>query len=847
MFNARPGVRARILAIALVPSLVLLVIGVGASGYLVERGRHAEEWAAAMQATSVPSIDFVRALQLERQLTIARFAGDGSVTPALAAARSQLDSSIRTLFKASAALVELGLVEVQSEGDFETNTGLLENIAKARVGIDAGVMSALDVYRMYNQLGNIVTSGTRLTMGSAPDAEISSLLSDSRAVLYTSESLARASAVGAAIALSEEPFAVPLEDFQYEMGLYHTQITNLASDTDFSQRERLQKLMQSPAWQQVTLMENALVQRSAAVASGARTTSLQPLPMSIPEWQAAATQLNNEILDVYNVQFHNAHGLAVDVGKNNASNSAWAGAGVLLVSILAFLIALLLANRVIRRLKRLRNETLTLANERLPDLLRRLRNGETVDPATESGNLDFGTDEIGEVATAFEQAHNAAVEGAVNEARTREGVKLVFLNIAHRSQIVVHRQLEILDEAENQQEDPALLETLFRLDHLATRERRNAENLIILGGGQPGRQWRNPVPLMDLVRSSVGETLDYARVRVARLPEAYIVGTVVADLIHLLAELVDNATTFSPPQSKVEIAGNVVGKGVVLEISDQGMGMPEAELTRVNDMLRNPPDFGVATLSADSRLGLFVVAQLALRNDVSVRLSESDYGGIRAIVLLPTTLLASGGAPGLSTPSAGQLDPRRQRHITSAADSAGRPVESESTVLTAAPPVALPAPVPEPAAPPSYVPPSYVPQSYTPQSYTPQAPPQAPPPPVAQPPQVQQPYAPPSYVPQSQPYAPPAQPQEQPAQPQAQPLGPDGRPALPRRSRQASLNPELAKDPTPTATHQVVERERSAEQARDLMSAIENGTRQGRRAQLADDQEQEGDDRSQNR
>ncbi|MET7773965.1 nitrate- and nitrite sensing domain-containing protein [Nocardia sp. NPDC005366] len=766
---------------------------------------------------SIPSTDMVRALQLERQLTIARLAGDESVTPAIAGARVGLDSAIRTVFKASGPLMKLGLGKVQAEDDFETNSGLLENIAKARVGIDAGVMSALDVYRMYNRLGDIVTSGGRLTMRTAPDAETASQLSDSSKLLYASEALARSNTIGLAIAASEEPFAVPLEEFQYEMGMYHMQITNLASDTDFFQRERAEKLMRSPAWQQVTAMENALVQRSSAQASGARTTSLPALPLSTQEWQAAATQINNEIIDTWVFQNNKAHKLAEDIGNRNASNSLWAGAGVLLVSVAAFLIALLLANRVIRRLKRLRNETLTLANDRLPDMMRRLRNGEPVDPTAESGNLDFGHDEIGEVATAFEQAHAAAVEGAVNEARTREGVKLVFLNIAHRSQIVVHRQLEILDEAEQQQEDPALLETLFRLDHLATRERRNAENLIILGGGQPGRQWRNPVPLVDLVRSAVGETLDYARVRVARLPETHVVGTVVADLIHLLAELVDNATTFSPPQSKVEVSGNVVGKGVVIEISDQGMGMPEAELTRINDMLRNPPDFGVATLSVDSRLGLFVVAQLALRNDVSVRLSDSDYGGIRAIVLLPTALLASGAMAGMSAPPSGQLDPgRRQRHLTAAAESAA--AEPESAVLTAAPPVALPAPPPAPlpAAPPP-APPTYVPQSYAPPSFAPA-------------PQVQQ---------------PPAAP---PAQPQAQPLGPDGRPMLPRRNRQASLAPELAKDPTPTSTHPVVERERSAEQARDLMSAIENGTRQGRRAQLADDQEQEGDgDRSQNR
>src|SRR5690606_25344296 len=259
------------------------------------------------------------------------------------------------------------------------------------------------------------------------------------------------------------------------------------------------------------------------------------------------------------------------------------------MSVMAFLVSLVLANRFIRRLKRLRDQTLALADESLPDMLRRLRAGEDVDPVAEAPRLDFGHDEVGAVATAFEHAHAAAVTAAVTEARTREGVRAVFLNIAHRSQIVVHRQLEILDAAEQREEDPAMLETLFRLDHLATRERRNAENLIILGGGEPGRRWRNPVPLIDLVRSAIGETLDYTRVRLGTLPQSRIAGNGVADLVHLLAELVDNATSFSPPQSRVEVTGNIVGKGLVVEISDQGMGMDADELARVNQMLADPP------------------------------------------------------------------------------------------------------------------------------------------------------------------------------------------------------------------------------------------------------------------
>lgn len=530
-------------------------------------------------------------------------------------------------------------------------------------------------------------------------------------------------------------------------------------------------------------MENAISQRNTAATSatsgtassnGATKTAPAPLPLSTQEWHSAAAEMNRTLIDIWLTQGKGVQELAEDKSAAATERTLWAGGGITVVSLLAFLIAVLLANRIIRRLKRLRGETLALADERLPEMMRRLAEGEIIDPADESPNLDYGHDEIGQVAKAFEHAHQAAVAGAVNEAKTREGVKAVFLNIAHRSQIVVHRQLEILDHAEERQEDPAMLDILFKLDHLATRERRNAENLIILGGGQPGRQWRNPVPLIDLVRSAVGETLDYARVRIARLPETHVLGAVVADLTHLLAELVDNATSFSPPQSRVEVTGNVVGKGVVAEISDQGMGMTSAEIDRVNEMLRNPPSFGVAALSSDSRLGLFVVAQLAAQHGVKVRLAESDYGGIRAIVLIPAALLAD-ESPALTTDPGILESTRRRRHPVPFVDSTpyGH-TETESAVLTAPPRFATPAELDPPPRTPSALPTSDAPQT----------------------------------------------------------AGTDGRPALPRRNRQASIAPQLAQSTpvTEPATEQSPERERSAEQARDLMSAIEIGTRQGRRA-----------------
>lgn len=773
MFRARLGVRTRILAIALIPSLTLVAVGVGATSYLVAEGQKAEEWAAQNQKAIPPTRELLESVQQERHLALAQLAGDDTVGPSLAAARLRLDGALRGLLAASEGLRN---VDDSKIGDDAAGfTTLIQHMSQIRQGTDAGALPPPDAYMFYNRLLDVLSYGTQVAQESAPDAEIGVEIAEGLRILYAAEAMSRSNALAAAMVTGNWPAVIPVDEYLRQVGFYHNEMALLAGELNPEERERAKALTSSPAWQQLSAMENAITLRFVAAAnppetsSSSRTTSRQatppPLPIGVADWQAAASEVNRTMIDLWTSHNRHAQQLAERKAQQASERSLYASAGVIAVSALAFLTAVWLANRIIRRLKRLRGQTLLLADERLPEMMRRLREGEPIDPAAESPVLDYGHDEIGQVAKAFQHAHAAAVAGAVAEARTREGVKAVFLNIAHRSQIVVHRQLEILDEAEQRQEDPALLDTLFRLDHLATRERRNAENLIILGGGRPGRQWRNPVPLIDLVRSAIGETLDYARVRVARLPQTQIAGTVVADLIHLLAELVDNATAFSPPQSRVDVSGNIVGKGVVVEITDQGMGMPETELTRVNEMLRHPPDFGVAALSSDSRLGLFVVAQLAVRHGVSVRLAESDYGGIRAIVLIPSALLT--GETPTQAPLSELPDPaRRHPHLPA--------------------PAALEAAAPEPVAAPTATL-------------------------VAEPPN-------------------PVRDSDFRSEP-APSATPDSRPALPRRNRQASLAPQLAEpaNPPSSTVPPAPERTRSAEQARDLMSAIENGTRQGRK------------------
>ncbi|TDC32443.1 nitrate- and nitrite sensing domain-containing protein, partial [Micromonospora sp. KC213] len=315
-----------------------------------------------------------------------------------------------------------------------------------------------------------------------------------------------------------------------------------------------------------------------------------------------------------------------------------AAAGVLglLAVVVSILVALRVGRTLVRRLTGVRAAALEMAEHRLPDVVARLRRGEQVDVAREAPPLEYGADEIGDVGRAFNEVRRTAVSAAVDEVTLRRGLNEVFLNLARRSQGLVHRQLALLDGMERRTEDPDELADLFRVDHLATRLRRHAEDLVILAGAVPGRGWRQPVAVLDVVRGAVSEVEAYDRVDVGELPPAGVEGRAVADVTHLLAELIENATAFSPPDTRVQIVGQQVPKGYVVEITDRGLGMSPGAVEEANRRLTDPPDFDPAD---SARLGLFVVARLAARHGVLVTLRAEQLGGLTAVVLVPADLI----------------------------------------------------------------------------------------------------------------------------------------------------------------------------------------------------------------
>ncbi|MBL1076079.1 nitrate- and nitrite sensing domain-containing protein [Nocardia sp. 2] len=633
----------------LISSVTLLVIGGGAAVYLVQNARESKQWAELASSTTGPAILMVSAFEEERRLSLLHLAGDPDTTLSLAAARTQSDAALAAVIAKGDAARELN--PDGSADDIESYNKLFSMVPTLRAGVDSHQMPPDQVFGFFTQVIGTIISASMLAARVAPDARIAIELGYAVEQLRAAEALSQADTLGAVGVTTGEMSAAQLLEIGRLVGEFRGEVAYSATVLRGVRLEQLQAITEGAAWQQVTAMQDAILTRgpvsadtadstAGSTGSTSRTTEKKTttavLPVGLAEWQEASKQVNAALQKLWEDQSRDAHVTAREQGAEATRNASLGGAAVLLIAALAFVAALVIANRFIARMRRLRRDTLELADHRMPEMIRRLGAGGEPDAAAEA--LDFGSDELGQVADAFNRAHVAAVSAAVAEAKTRAGVNAVFLNIAHRSQVVVHRQLGLLDRAEREERNADQLELLFQLDHLATRARRNAENLIILGGEQPGRRWRNPVLLLELARGAIAESLDYTRIHLGRLPELRISSHAVADVIHLLSELIDNATACSPPDSQVTVSGVIVGRGVAVEITDQGLGMTEAEFAERNAMLADPPDFSVATLPGGSRLGLFVVAKLAARHGISVKLAESEYGGVRAVVLIPAVL-----------------------------------------------------------------------------------------------------------------------------------------------------------------------------------------------------------------
>jgi len=389
-------------------------------------------------------------------------------------------------------------------------------------------------------------------------------------------------------------------------------------------------------------------------------------------WRAIQTAQINQMRQVSNGLVGDITAQANSLVSNALHNAVLISVATLVLLILVLLITTFVARSMIRPLRKLRSDALEVAGSKLPEMVRRLSVSEGGDASAEIEPIGVtSTDEIGEVARAFDQVHREAVRLAADEAMLRGNLNAMFVNLSRRSQSLIERQLSLIDNLEQTEQDSDRLSSLFRLDHLATRMRRNSENLLVLAGHEAAsRRWSQPVPLVDVLRAAISEIEQYERVVLNVQPGIQVVGQAVNDIVHLVAEIVENATTFSPEETQVYVTGQpLTSGGVLLDITDNGVGIAEQEMAHANWRLDNPP---VVDVAVSRRMGLFVVGRLAARHGVRVRLRHAQSGGLTALIWLPESVAAPengggqslgrlrkfeaedyGPAPSLSAPTAG--------------------------------------------------------------------------------------------------------------------------------------------------------------------------------------------------
>ncbi|MGK5677087.1 sensor histidine kinase, partial [Micromonospora sp. URMC 106] len=617
-------IRSKLTALVVVPVTALLALWIFATTLTFGPALDLLAARTLLYDLGHPGETVVAELQRERRLSVVQLAG-GSVAPGLAEQRQRTDRAVAELRR------RVGGEELRDAADdlldarVDQLVTALEALPAGRGFIDRREVDRAGAVGLYS---GMITSAFQAfsAMANLPDRDLNrealavTALGRSRELLGQTDALLAGAFTAGRFGEGEHT--------QLVQTIANQRFLAEAAVADLPDAERVayQRLIEGEAFGRLRTMQDALV--------GARSSTR---PVVEPgRWQADYEAVQQALREFELAQADGLADRSVPTAVRILVRLAAAGLLGLAAVVVSVLVALRVGRSLAHRLTAVRTAALDMAEHRLPDVVARLRRGEQVDVAREAPPLEYGGDEIGQVARAFTEVQRTAVRSAVDEVTLRRGLNEVFLNIARRSQGLVHRQLALLDRMERHTEDPDELAELFRVDHLATRLRRHAEDLVILAGAAPGRGWRNPVAMVDLIRGAISEVESYDRVDIAAVQPGGTLGRAVGDVIHLLAELIENATAFSPPQTRVEVSGQHVANGYAVEVTDRGLGMSAAALEDANRRLARSPDFEP---TETARLGHFVVARLAARHGVRVRLRPSDGGGLTAVVLIPADLV----------------------------------------------------------------------------------------------------------------------------------------------------------------------------------------------------------------
>ncbi|MEV6943613.1 ATP-binding protein [Streptomyces sp. NPDC051172] len=631
----RPStVRARIVALALAPVLALLVLWSFAMVSVTGELRALVRVQGVYEEFGTPVDTAIGQIQIERRLSAA-YLGTDSRTPPVAGLLEQQRRTDRAMDAMRDAIRSgdrgrLSARQRQALDAMVTTAGRLEGLRERVLSRDVSWDRAVSEYSALVEPGfDVESTLTALQAGQlAREAQVVVELVRVREFVSREDALvAGARAAGTLTDRQYDTLTATVEDRRV---FERTYVPDLPGDS----RALFEEFQRGQLHRKLVTSEDALLRAGAAGAGNA---------VAVDSWRSTTDRAVKQYMRLCTRSAMNSAGRGREFAYRELARAAAVGVVGLAAVGLSLWFAVRGARRISRRLETLRDAADLLATSQLPDVMARLSAGQDVDAVTEAPPLADGeaaSDEIGDVGRSFNAARLAAVEAAVQQANLRRGLSAVLLNIARRNQSLVHRQLKLVDTLERRTDDPDVLEQLFRIDHLTTRMRRHAENLIVLSGSAPGRRWRRPVPVADVVASAVGEIEAYARVEVPPMPPAGVAADAVADVVHLIAELVENATVFSPPDTRVTMRSARADGGFVLQIDDRGLGFDAGQLAEAERTIRNPGGFDP---TRHDRLGLYVVGRLAARHGIEVAFGPSPYGGTTAVVTLPEGVLAEEG------------------------------------------------------------------------------------------------------------------------------------------------------------------------------------------------------------
>lgn len=654
-------VPTRLNAILLIPVLVGLVMG----GFQVKGS--IDTWSEAQDAEATArlvqaSLNYGNRLIEERDLSAAPLLRGKKNDPVVVKARKATDEAGEEFDAAAKDMPQKEGLKRRLDGFHKVEPGLQALRQAAYTSKLSGAQTEEGYVAIQHPL---MEFANELGLGTG---NITSYGRTVYAISLTKAALSLQRSIGTHLLVKPGPTApslakqrVALSSYAYLEGIAIEEYTGGGTPEDVAKLEAAKKKLKADGEKQAKQAAAAAKAKGetfvpppsseAMVAAMAQLESTQPSArvalagkgVTAEAWWATTSAKFDAYRDIESDLADKAVTEASDIASNAQRNAYITGAIVVIALLAAFILAGMMARQMSKAMRQLRTAAFGIAEQRLPMLVDQLSR-------TDPGRVDTrvqpipisSTDEIGEVARAFDQVHREAVRLAAEQALLRGNINAIFTNLSRRNQSLIEGQLTLITDLENNEADPDQLESLFRLDHLATRMRRNGENLLVLSGEEPGRRWDQPVPLVDVLRAASSEVEQYERVELSGVPEAEIHGLAVTDLVHLLAELLENATTFSSPQTKVRVTATRLPDGrIMVEIHDKGIGLTAEDFADINHKLANPPTVDAAI---SQRMGLFVVGRLSDRHGIRVQLRPSgEQAGTTSLVMLPDGITHGGG------------------------------------------------------------------------------------------------------------------------------------------------------------------------------------------------------------